>query len=332
MKVRSDNEIELLTKVSSLFSKIVGSMAKQSEHFNEIKKLINYIYQQDSWSILRLDETSHQLFFTVVKGDSAHVLKQIPIKLGEGVCGEVALTGKPQVVTFFEDKPPFTQSIDKVTGFVTQSIVAVPIIARNKVIGVLELINVEQPEVFKKSKHMNLLQIIANLIGLIFALSSSHQEILDFSERDILTGLYNRFWIKKFISSLSPNDEDDCLISMIDLNNFKKVNDTYGHLTGDSILKETANLLIKGFRKNDLIIRYGGDEFIVIIDLQNNNQFTDVKASTQKKLNKISKALPYSCSLSYGISYGKKRDFYSLLDKADKFMYSNKRSDKNLMK
>lgn len=329
MKVRSDKEIELLSKISSLFSKIVGSMSKQSEHFNEIKKLINYIYQQESWSILRLDEASKKLFFTVVKGDSAPILKQIPIKLGEGICGQVALSGKPQVLTRSENKPLFTQSVDNMTGFDTQSIVAVPIIARNKVIGVLELINVDQPEIFKKNKHMNLLQIIANLIGLVFVLSSSHQEILDFSERDILTGLYNRFWIKKFISSLSPNNNDDCLISMIDLNNFKEVNDTYGHLTGDSILKETANLLIKGFRKNDLIIRYGGDEFIIIIDLQNSSQFNEVKASTQKKLNKISKALPYSCSLSYGISYGKKHDFYSLLDKADKFMYTNKRSDKN---
>lgn len=331
MRLRNKEEIDLLSRVSSLFSKIIGSISRESEHFKEIKKLINYIYELDSWSILRLDETSNCLFFTVVEGDSENLLKQIPIKIGEGICGQVALTGVHQIVTFTEKKPEFTESVDNATGFITKSIVAVPIINRNRVIGVLELINVNNPDVFKIPRHLNLLQIIANLIGLILVLSSSHQEIIDFSERDILTGLYNRAWIKKFVNHMNSNDHD-CLIIMLDLDNFKEVNDNYGHLIGDSLLKEVANLLNKKFRKGDLVIRYGGDEFIILIDLQKCEKNKNIMEFTKKKLNKISRSLPYSCSLSYGMSCGKKQDFFAILEEADKFMYTNKKKGKNLVK
>lgn len=320
-----------MREIILLFSEIVTSVAKQSDHFNEIKKLINYIYQSPNWSILRLDETTNQLFFTVIEGEASKLLKPIPIKVGDGICDQVALTGIYKIIDEFDEKPDITKSIDNVTHFKTKNIIAVPIKNNNKIMGVLELINVENPAKFKLAIHLNLLQTIANLVGLIFSLSNTHQGLIFSSERDILTGLLNRTFFNNYTKKNDPINKsehiENHLLVMIDVDNFKGVNDKYGHLTGDHVLKDTAKLLTKKFRKDDLIIRYGGDEFIIIIKLKNNDKEHNIKKTTENKLNAISRAMPYSCSLSYGISCGEKLNFHTLLDEADKLMYKNKRQN-----
>lgn len=330
MKLKRNDEIKLLRKIVSLFSKIIASVSKHSNQFSELRKLINYIYPSTHWSILRLDETTNQLFFILVESEVSEVLKLIPVKVGDGICGKVALTGKYQIMTALNEKPDVTQAIDDATKFHTKNIVAVPIKNGNKIMGVFELINVENPEEFRLNSNMHLLQTISNLIGLIFSLSSSHQQIRLSSERDTLTGLYNRSRLNQFIHNNSAADKveklaSELLVIMIDLDNFKTVNDTYGHLIGDDLLKEAAQLFDKKFRKNDLIIRYGGDEFIIIIDLKKNDREYDVQTIAENKLKDISASLPYSCTLSYGISSGKKEYFQALLNEADRLMYVNKR-------
>lgn len=200
-----------------------------------------------------------------------------------------------------------------------------------KLWGFWELINVDNPQMFKLPNHLDLLQTVGNLIGLIFSLTNTHQELIISSERDVLTGLLNRTFFNNFMnknSSLVESEQNEnYLLVMIDVDNFKAVNDKYGHLTGDLVLKDMAGLLVKKFRKDDLIIRYGGDEFIIIVKLKDNDNKQLIKKSTESKLKQISKSMPYSCSISYGISCGDKLSFHTLLDEADKFMYKNKRQN-----
>lgn len=333
----SDNQDTLLVleQVVRMFSKIISCITERSDHFNEIKKFVSYLYEVKNWSILRLDENTNQLFFTILESECADLLKQIPVKVGEGVCGRVAATGKYEIITKIGAKHKFTKSIDNLTQFKTESIIAVPILYSSKVVGVLELINVKNPEIFQSDPNqLALLQTIANFIGVIFSLSNSHQEIIFSSERDSLTGLYNRFFLKKIIENVNeaqhPNlrksDENTLLIVMADLNNFKSVNDNYGHLAGDNILKETANLLTSHFREEDLIVRYGGDEFIILIYPR--GDIDSMIAVINAKLEFISLSLPYGCSVAFGISSGKKSDFIQLLQDADKLMYMHKQQKK----
>lgn len=333
----SPEMLEILNQVVGMFSKIISCITEGSDHFNEIKKFISYLYGVKNWSILRLDETTNQLFFTILESESGEVLKQIPIKVGEGVCGRVAATGKYEIITKIGDKHAFTKSIDNITHFTTESIIAVPIRYSAKVVGVLELINVKNPEIFNDNNQLSLLQTIADFIGVIFSLSNSHQEIIFSSERDSLTGLYNRFFLKKTLENInksenphiSISDESIMLIVMADLNNFKTVNDSYGHLVGDNILKETANLLTSHFREEDLIIRYGGDEFIILIEPHEEiNKMVEIIST---KLEFISLCLPYGCSVAFGITSGRKSEFNQLLQDADKLMYCHKQQKKTIV-
>lgn len=159
----------ILKQVIIIFSNIINCITERSDHFNEIKKLISYIYEVKNWSILRLDDTTNQLFFTILESEAGDVLRQIPVKVGEGICGKVAESGKVKIITKIEEKKhTFTKSIDNITHFTTQSIIAVPILYSQKVVGVLELINVKDPEIFNRDQgQLHLLQTIANFIGVI---------------------------------------------------------------------------------------------------------------------------------------------------------------------
>lgn len=83
-------------------------------------------------------------------------------------------------------------------------------------------------------------------------------------QEDQLTGLYNKEYFQTRLATLS-NDEDTKWLFFIDLDNFKTVNDTLGHLVGDQTLKDVANILRDIFRKRDVIGRFGGDEFVVLV-------------------------------------------------------------------
>ncbi len=328
-----------LTQVINFFTHILESLTEQTDLYEEIKKLVNCIYKVKNWSIFRLDETTNQLFFTILESDSEEVLKQIPIKLGEGIAGQVASSGIPQIVCkVTKEENNFTKSVDALTGFDTQSIIAVPIMYKDKVLGVFELINVSDPELFKTDPHQLLLmQTFANFIGIIFLLANTHREIIFSSERDALTGAYNRFFLKKEVERYNvkcdqqrKDTSNEMVLVMIDLNNFKSVNDKHGHLVGDHVLRETADLLRTHFRKEDIIIRYGGDEFILIIYPYHYDD-ENLEAMIKEKLDKISMSLPHDCSLAFGISLGANTKFSQLLHRADKLMYRDKNRKKEII-
>ena len=151
--------------------------------------------------------------------------------------------------------------------------------------------------------------------------------------KDPLTGLYNRLYFldfaKKSFERAKRKDRNIVLI-FLDLDNFKYVNDNFGHKRGDEILKNTANILKDIFREYDMIVRYGGDEFIVFaeIDKSNEKHIENLLESFRDRLEQ--KFEKYTISVSYGVAIFPNDidDINSLLDIADKRMYKQKRCKK----
>lgn len=154
------------------------------------------------------------------------------------------------------------------------------------------------------------------------------------SNKDSLTGLYNRKFLYNYIKKMwieeNRRENFSFALIFIDLDNFKPINDNLGHEEGDKVLKEVANILKENFRKDDFIIRFGGDEFIILINLQNNNTssikkiINSLRKRVEEKLNK------YNLSFSYGIAIYPKdgKNLSTLLTKADKEMYEEKKKRK----
>ncbi|WP_022856100.1 GGDEF domain-containing protein [Thermodesulfobacterium thermophilum] len=152
--------------------------------------------------------------------------------------------------------------------------------------------------------------------------------------KDELTGLYNRYYLKdylaKLIEKLKRNQNNKLFLIFIDLDNFKLINDTYGHNKGDNVLKEVAEILTVNFRKYDVISRYGGDEFIVL--LESNEHPTKKINALRQKIEENFKE--FNLSFSYGISIfpddiedinmETQEIIKQLIEIADKRMYEDK--------
>ena len=140
--------------------------------------------------------------------------------------------------------------------------------------------------------------------------------------KDPLTETFNRKALEKNLKDLK-----DKVIIFIDVDDFKKINDTYGHMVGDRILKELAKIIKESLRSSDTVYRYGGDEFVVVID--NSSYETAEKIAERIKKNVEDKITIESnpISISYGISTSP-CDVESILKEADERMYRMKRRKK----
>lgn len=161
-------------------------------------------------------------------------------------------------------------------------------------------------------------------------LQENNKDLRIKSEIDPLTKIMNRRALLEKLDGRNPYSNNiSCAI--LDIDHFKKVNDTYGHNTGDIVLKELALIVSSHIRSNDLFARWGGEEFVVII---NTNQLSTAESICEKLRLAVAKhTFPQvgSVSVSVGISTPKdvNSSFEDLFEKADKALYEAKRLGRN---
>jgi diguanylate cyclase (GGDEF)-like protein len=163
------------------------------------------------------------------------------------------------------------------------------------------------------------------------------EDLRALSLTDELTGLYNRrgfFTLTDQLLKLARRQKKGIFMLYADIDNLKKINDTFGHKEGDMALIETADILKKNYRESDIIARIGGDEF-VIIPIGTTGDNIDIITSRFEKSIEIYNSKSkreYNLSLSYGLTYYDPENPCSideLLTQADKIMYEHKRNKKN---
>ena len=157
------------------------------------------------------------------------------------------------------------------------------------------------------------------------------------ADSDRLTELYNSGAGKdriQYLLKLRKNDISRNTMFIFDFDNFKKINDTYGHYGGDQALKRFAEVLKKVFRKSDVIFRLGGDEFAVFAENIGNEEFVkDVCRRMFQQLQEIND-MEFKISVSVGaaITDNKNADYYDYYRTADKALYEVKKDHKNSYK
>jgi len=196
--------------------------------------------------------------------------------------------------------------------------------------------------IFKElsQKEKKFLDIFMEKILIPFSISFkkeiSYESLREKSITDSLTSLYNREYMNEVLTDEMLNSKQKrtpLSIALIDIDYFKKINDTYGHVTGDCVLKELAKILKKETRKSDTVVRYGGEEFLMIMP------FTD-KIGAHAKLERIRKLVQsftfceekekIHLTISAGIDqYNYEDDLQTFIQKADKNLYKAKSSGRN---
>lgn len=170
------------------------------------------------------------------------------------------------------------------------------------------------------------------------ALEQANRQLREVAARDSLTGLYNRRHFNDLLTQLfaeSRRYRTDLTCMMLDLDNFKRVNDTLGHQTGDQLLQLTARAILESIRESDIAVRYGGDEFAILLPRTSPD---DARASAERLLqrfrNDVIRALPEAsiASLSIGLA-SRERDQPTtpavLLQLADEALYLAKAGGKD---
>lgn len=230
-----------------------------------MEKMAEY-FRPDTWSLLMVDEQKSELYFAIAVGTASEALKNVRLKVGEGIAGHVAKYGEKLIVPDVQADKRFAKRIDKVTQWETQSIICVPLKSRLRVLGVIQLVNVDMNHFTEAESFF--LQALCDYAAIAIENARSVERIQELTITDDCTGLYNARHLYKTLEAevyRSARFGYEFSVLFIDLDHFKQVNDTHGHLIGSKLLAEIGYLIKAQLRLIDFAFRYGGDEFVVLL-------------------------------------------------------------------
>ncbi len=330
-----DNSIYTVQQIQQILSEIAKSITSllDADHITKaIMEQIEILFEPSNWSLFKVDSQKKELYFATAKGIDIAKVADVRIKLGEGIVGHVAETREPVLITDISKETRFTNKIDKLTGFKTRSIIAVPITYANQLYGVIELINAVDKRAFTTIE-VSLLNTIADFAAIALNNAVLHEQMVTLANRDQLTGLYNRTYLDKLIYTCNQvvgnqraNDSTYCVTAWIDIDKFKQVNDRYNHSKGDEILVRLSDFLKTYCRNQDYAFRIGGDEFLLVFTNLKEQHINAVMMRIDKNLAEASTQLAPCPGISYGIAYGPQSQIQQIILSADKLMYINKES------
>lgn len=172
--------------------------------------------------------------------------------------------------------------------------------------------------------------VLSLMIYLAHSNSRENKYLIHLSEIDPLTSVFNKETTQKLIDQKLKNHEHFCFL-ILDVDDFKSVNDNYGHALGDKVLKNLSDLFKNHFRQTDIVGRIGGDEFIILIE---DEHIAESRIqSLLKKVNalKIEELQDFKLSISVGMAFAPSNGttFMELYRHADHALYQTKRTGKN---
>ena len=230
-----------------------------------MEKMAEY-FRPDTWSLLMVDEEKAELYFAIAIGSASEALKNVRLKVGEGIAGHVAKFGEKLIVPDVRKDKRFTKRVDDLTQMETQSIICVPLKSKLRVLGVIQLVNVEMHNFSHEEEFF--LQALCDYAAIAIENARSVEKIQELTITDDCTGLYNARHLYKTLEQevyRSSRFGYEFSVLFIDLDHFKQVNDTHGHLIGSKLLAEIGYLVKAQLRLIDFAFRYGGDEFVVLL-------------------------------------------------------------------
>jgi diguanylate cyclase (GGDEF)-like protein len=322
---------------------ILSDIVKTANSILEPRKVIELIMAKiqelvpsEAWSMLMVDEERQELTFELALGEKGKDLSGFRIKIGEGVAGWVAQTGKPTIVNDASRDPRFTSKMDTKTQFRTRSILCAPLISRGRTIGVVEIINRLGGKFTQSDLEVLLTLVEPCAIAIENAILFQKAEQLTIT--DDLTKLFNSRYLNLYIGrEIKRCKRHGIPLSVIflDLDGFKGVNDQYGHLAGSRTLTEVGAILSQAVRESDILARYGGDEFVVVLPETPPSGALVIAERIRKAIEAHcflqEQGLQARISASFGIASYPDHALTpeGLIQKADQAMYRVKERDKN---
>ncbi len=321
---RANHEVFTLYSLARDFSGSLNLDETLSLFTRKIAEFIPF----DTSVVYLLDESGETATAAYAHGLNRSVLSNKQIKLGEGATGYALKKLRP--VENVDPALDFAFS-DTEIGRDYSAMLSLPILADEKLIGAVSLYSCELSNY--QDEHVRLLDTVSRIAADAIEKALKHAEAQIYALTDPMTGLPNsrslQIEFDKEVTRASRTDSSFQLL-VLDLDGFKSVNDTYGHKTGDNMLKEVGRVIREQLREYDFLSRYGGDEFVAIIPETN---LADIKRLKRRIVEAVSNfVMPVNdeAFAGVGISLGSAsypsqgETFDELIVAADKAMYLTK--------
>lgn len=288
------------------------------------------ILEVQKCSLMLLDEESHELVIRGARGLSEKIVSSTRIQLGEGIAGQVAQRGTPLLVNDIEQSP-LVSRVNR-PAYRHKSFMSVPIKLQNRIVGIVNVADKrDDKDATFNNIDLKILSTIVHQAAMAIENANYYRELEYLSLTDPLTGIYNyRHFIRTLdaeISRVKRYQHSLCLL-MIDVDNFKHYNDTFGHPEGDRLLKKISKTLKNNLRSVDVVCRYAGDEFAVILPETSADEGLLVAKKIKNAVESLELKQPMTISIGLGKHHAES-DRRDLIMTADQALYQAKREGKN---
>ncbi|UJF35245.1 sensor domain-containing diguanylate cyclase [Paenibacillus hexagrammi] len=316
----------LLINELRLINEITKQLNQQSLRLNEIfnfasSELLS-IFGADYCCILQTDKNEEKL---VVQATNLPAMYHETFTLDEGFSGLIYTTKEPIIISdYWQNNKVSSTLMDRSQS---RSLIGSPILVNGEVVGVILVVH-SKPNFFSYDNY-KLLQVLSGHIGLAMTNASLHAEVKRMVITDNLTGLYARHYLDEQANLMQKKDFCGSLI-VVDIDNFKRVNDTYGHQIGDKILIQVSHIIKTSIRDTDIAARWGGEELAVYLPQVAKDQTVRIAERIRTRvIQETNPQVTVSCGVSDWNWEEDKISVESLFYRADMALYQAKNNGRN---
>ena len=338
--VREKRQFEVIESRQMDHLRVFHEVARALTQTLELEEILLIIMQKmaqffgpERWSMLMVDEKAQDLYYAIAVGEDSQSLKGLRVPLGEGVAGWVASTGNPLVVPDVSLDTQWHAFSRAHPELRIRSIACIPIRSGNKTLGVIQLLNTKLD--LENEYSISFLRILCDYAAIAIQNARSVKLIHELTITDDCTGLFNSRHLYTLLDEqidLAAGDRSTQFsLLFVDLDRFKQVNDTHGHLIGSRLLAEVGDLMRRTLGPANSCFRYGGDEFVILMPETEAGLALDLTKGIHAALMetpfgmKSGLTLKVSASVGLSSSPGDGTHMHEIIGTADARMYAVKR-------
>jgi len=308
---------------------LINDMAKRLNQSLRPKEIFEFVtteflnvFKAEFCCVLQYDKEERRF---VVMSSNIPALVDESFPADYGFCGIVLQTKEPLIISDYRESDNVESKLMEVTG--ARSLIASPIFAGGEVGGVIFVAH--RNANFFSYDNYKLLQVISSHVGLAIANATLHAAVRRMVITDNLTGLHARHYLNEQIQLRQRQDPAGSLI-LVDIDYFKRVNDTYGHQIGDRILIQVSNVIKSCIRETDIAARWGGEELAVYLPLVRIEQAIRIAERIRQRVEaETDPDVTVSCGVSEWTQEDDKISPETLFYRADMALYAAKNRGRN---
>jgi diguanylate cyclase (GGDEF)-like protein len=328
-----ERRTEELTALHTLVSAVNRSLELEEVLHTAVNMLSQVTGMETAW-IQLLDQEKDELVLSAYRELSPETVEEVKrLQVGQSITGWVAQRGEIAIVTDLQHDPRLTTGAARREGY--HSLAVLPLTARGKILGVIAVAT--RKKRLPQIADVGLLEALGAELGNAIDRALLHRQVQEAALTDSMTGLRNFRYLqgeaeREFARSRRSKLPLSLLIA--DVDDLKKVNDRWGHQQGDELLKAVGETLRRSVRAADIVTRYGGDEFVLL--LPETDSLSAYHLALRLRENVMALELRYNheplrTSVSIGIAAypAHASNFSELLRRADAALYQSKKRGRN---